>query len=105
MAVYVDSVDISWRGKRWCHMVADTIDELHRFADRLGLKRSWFQTKSRYAHYDITYSVREKALALGAQVGDKETVIQCAKRMKVEHLRTNLPISVNSGAVVSLLPQ
>ena len=43
MAVYVDSEEILWHGKLWCHLVADSLDELHTFAARLGLRRSWFQ--------------------------------------------------------------
>jgi hypothetical protein len=38
MAVYVDNMQIEWRGKKWCHLVADSIDELHVFAKNLGLR-------------------------------------------------------------------
>jgi hypothetical protein len=84
MAVYVDNACLAWRGKRWCHMVADTVHELHEFALELGLKREWFQDQGAYPHYDITVSVREKALALGAAPGSKEIIIGCAKRMRAE---------------------
>jgi len=84
MAVYVDDEQIPWRGRLWCHLVADTLVELHDFADRLGLKRSWFQCKSIYPHYDVTTSVRDRALRLGAQFGDRRTIIDCAKRLKAE---------------------
>jgi hypothetical protein len=49
-------------------MQADTEDELHVFAARLGLKRSWFQPGSRpeAAHYDLTAGKRSQALVLGA---------------------------------------
>jgi Protein of unknown function (DUF4031) len=29
-----------WQGMKWCHLVADDADELHRFAARLGIKRN-----------------------------------------------------------------
>lgn len=45
------------------HMIADTTDELHAMADKLGLKRSWFQGD----HYDVSLSVRERAIEHGAQ--------------------------------------
>ena len=45
MGVYVDDSHISWRGKHWSHLQADTAEELHAFAQKLGLKRAWFQTK------------------------------------------------------------
>jgi hypothetical protein len=57
------------RHKTWSHMVSDTsADELHAFAARLGLKRSWSQERPKASahHYDITPSVRERAIALGA---------------------------------------
>lgn len=86
MAVYVDNVEIPWKGKVWCHLVADSLDELHGFATELGLKRQWFQAKASYPHYDVTKSVRTKALKLGAREGDRITMISCAKKMKLEML-------------------
>lgn len=84
MAVYVDDARISWRGKQWCHMVADTVDELHEFASRLGLKPEWFQRKTLYPHYDVTVSVRERALKLGAVAAHKEVVVTRAKGLRVQ---------------------
>lgn len=84
MAVYVDNCCLSWRGKLWCHLVADTLEELHSFARQLGLKRSWFQDKTRYPHYDVTTSVREKALAIGAIAGDRAVVVIKAKQLRLE---------------------
>lgn len=68
MAVYVDNSMIAWRGKRWCHLTGDTLDELHEFAKRLGLKRAWFQERPQLwlCHYDVTAGKRVQALALGA---------------------------------------
>ncbi|KVP56193.1 hypothetical protein WJ91_17825 [Burkholderia ubonensis] len=83
MTVYVDDEQLAWRGRVWCHMVADTPDELHAFAARLGLKRSWFQIASVYPHYDVTISVRTRALQMGAVLADRPTLMACAKRMKL----------------------
>ena len=66
MAVYVDDAVTLWRGKRWAHLMADTLDELHAFAERLGLPRRAFQDKTSGAHYDVTAPLRERAIALGA---------------------------------------
>lgn len=87
MTVYVDNERIEWRGRNWCHMVADTPDELHAFARRLGLRKSWFQSASVYPHYDITVSVRNRALELGALDGDRPTIIACAKLLKANLAR------------------
>lgn len=82
MTVYVDNERIPWKGRVWCHLVADTPDELHAFAKRLGLHKDWFQSRSIYPHYDITVSLRDRALDLGALDGDRSTIIECAKRLK-----------------------
>ncbi|MCD9029825.1 DUF4031 domain-containing protein [Luteimonas sp. BDR2-5] len=66
MTVYVDDAVHPWRGERWAHLLADTLDELHVFAARLGLPRHAFQNKTSGAHYDITAAMRDRALALGA---------------------------------------
>lgn len=67
MAVYIDEAIWPWRGRRWAHLMADSLDELHTFAARIGLKRSWFQAKpSGAAHYDVTDTVRLKAIQRGA---------------------------------------
>lgn len=58
----------------WCHMVTDSsLEELHEFALRLGIRRERFQPHRRLPHYDLRPHVRERALALGAQaVSSKE---------------------------------
>ena len=84
MAVYVDDEQIPWRGKLWCHLVADTLSELHAFARRLGLREAWFQSKSSYPHYDVTVNIRDRALTMGAILGDRRTIITCAKLLKHE---------------------
>ena len=66
MAVYVDDAVTLWRGERWAHLMADTLDELHAFAARLGLPRRAFQDKTSGAHYDVSVEMREQALQLGA---------------------------------------
>jgi hypothetical protein len=49
-------------GHRWCHMMADTLDELHALAETIGLRREWFQGD----HYDLVPFRRARAVALGA---------------------------------------
>lgn len=66
MTVYVDDAVTLWRGQRWAHLMADTLEELHAFAARLGMPRRAFQDKTSGAHYDVTAELREHAIALGA---------------------------------------
>jgi len=75
MSVYVDPLvavtpaqlaSSPWRWRWSCHLVADTLDELHAFAAQLGLRRSWFQDRRKLPHYDLTPGMRRKAVAAGA---------------------------------------
>jgi hypothetical protein len=66
MAVYVDDAVTLWRGRRWAHLMADTLDELHAMAEQLGLPRRAFQDKRSGAHYDVPAELRAQAIALGA---------------------------------------
>lgn len=50
------------------HLMADTLDELHAFAKRLGLKREWFQNHPMHPHYDLTPGKHAQAVALGASL-------------------------------------
>ena len=66
MSVYVDPT-ISYPGKGpWCHMAADSLDELHEMASKIGLKREWFQARARFPHYDLRPSKRYLAIRNGA---------------------------------------
>lgn len=56
-------------GKKWSHMWCDgDIDELHRMAASIGMKRAWFQNHPLLPHYDVVPSRRARAIANGAQV-------------------------------------
>jgi len=66
MTVYVDDAVHLWRGRRWAHLMADTLDELHEMAQRLDIPRRAFQNKTSGAHYDVPSELRERAIALGA---------------------------------------
>ncbi len=79
MAVFVDEIrDYTGMvapaaqrfGTKWCHMTADTPEELHEMAKQLGLQRTWCsdhtQPNSRELHYDLVPSKRARAVALGA---------------------------------------
>jgi hypothetical protein len=95
VAVYVDEIrDYTLiskvRGLRhthWCHLTADTEEELHKFADALGLARSWYQRKGptdyRW-HYDVTPPKRAKAVRLGAIEVDRPFMGQLMIRRRAE---------------------
>lgn len=66
MTVYVDNAEIPFRGMLMSHLVADTLDELHEFAQGIGLRREWFQDK-RLPHYDVSKSKAKEAIKAGAK--------------------------------------
>lgn len=77
MTCYVDKLrPFGWRirGRETesCHLLADTLAELHEMAERIGLKRAWFQDKRSGKHYDLTPGKRAAAVASGAvELDDK----------------------------------
>jgi len=80
---YVDSlIDWGWRLGPSCHLIADTIDELHSFADRLGMRRSWFQDDPKLRHYDLTAKRRAVAVRLGAVELDRREFVAKARDLR-----------------------
>ena len=54
MTVYVDDMMAPYRGMLMSHLWSDeSLEELHAFALRLGLRPEWFQPKS-IPHYDVS---------------------------------------------------
>ena len=84
MPVYVDEAIWTWHGRKWCHLLADDIDELHRFAQRLGLHRISYQgpPKTSKPHYDITGIERSRAIARGAIPCDRATIVAVLHQLR-----------------------
>lgn len=73
--VLVDEIRQYANGPRgwlyWCHMASDDLspeglEELHRLAEAIGLRREWFQNHPRHPHYDLPPDKRVLAIAFGA---------------------------------------
>ena len=75
MPVYVDNQQNPYRGMKMCHMLADSTPELHAMADKLGLKRQWFQDNGT-PHYDICQAKRKLAISFGAIEADRYKVVE-----------------------------
>ena len=87
MSVYVDRTKNGFGRMIMCHMIADTPNELHAMADRIGVARRWFQdpktsTKVSFPHYDIAQSKRELAIAAGAIDCDRVTFVGHVRRLR-----------------------
>jgi len=83
MTVYVDNYRCPARvgavRGRWSHLTADTPGELHAFAERIGLRQGWFQSRCKsgpcptvggvcvHFHYDVTDGKRAAAIGAGAR--------------------------------------
>lgn len=67
MTVYVDSMRANYGRMIMCHMIADTDEELHAMAAKIGVARKWHQSPPRHdSHYDIALSKKALAIAAGA---------------------------------------
>ena len=73
--IFIDPMQPCVTNKKWpwptaCHLfvsVDTPLERLHEFADRIGLKRQWFQHKpGGLPHYDLTPKKRELAITYGA---------------------------------------
>lgn len=74
MAVYVDQIKeidvdehLAKYGTLWCCMYADTLDELNKMADMIGLQRRHLRNHDHFSHYDLTPQMRQLAISYGAQ--------------------------------------
>lgn len=63
-----------------CHMVADSIEQLHAMADNIGVSRRHFQNNGRMPHYDICKAKRGQAIKSGA--------VEIGRRRLVEIMRS-----------------
>lgn len=85
MAVYVDELNVCLKSRKWpyaqsCHLVADSVEELHYFAGRMRLKPAWFQDKPELPHYDLTKGMRLLAVKLGAVEVNRKMISDLMKK-------------------------
>lgn len=81
MTVYVDHPQHLLGRMKMSHMLADSLDELHAMADRIGLKREWFQTRST-PHYDVCKAKRALAIKHGAVEIDRRQVVEIIRKWR-----------------------
>lgn len=90
MAVYVDDMRAQFGRMVMCHMVADTDDELHAMADKIGVSRRWHQAPPRHdSHYDIALNKRALAVQHGAiEITWRQCGTMALRRRATGHLGT-----------------
>ena len=88
--VYVDTLrhhgqtncPLIFRGRKSCHMYADSLEELHAFAAKIGMKLRWFQKHRIVDHYDLNESRRKRAVFEGAIEQNRDQTIATWRRLK-----------------------
>lgn len=74
------------------HVVADTVDELHEFAEKIGMPRNYYEgVRKGHPHYDLRRGMTKEdirkggriylALAAGAQFRNKKAILQLSWKM------------------------
>ncbi len=91
MTVYVDNLYLHPMGQlgqmKMSHLIADTEEELHTMADKIGVARRWFQRKPSGDHYDISIAKRHLALRFGAiEVSVRTLALMCSNRRQTGEL-------------------
>ena len=87
MSVYIDPMQPCIQSRKWpykqaCHLIADSVEELHEFAAQVGLHRSWFQDHN-IPHYDLTTGMRYKAIRLGAVSINVKDFIKLTRKQRL----------------------
>jgi len=95
MAVYVDALratktTASWPYRYSAHLLADSIEELHAFAESIGMRREWFQPGST-PHYDVTSARHRQAIAAGAKLLNRFELVELIKRLRAQQVRVTDP--------------
>lgn len=62
----IDAATPKWKYVEYCHLWADSIEELEAMARTIKLKPAWFRDVPGFPHYGITLRKRGAALAAGA---------------------------------------
>lgn len=93
MAVYVDEAVWRWAGRAWCHLLADEVEELHRFAALIGIHRHSYQgpPKTSAPHYDLTGFERDRAIRMGAVACRREEIVAVFRRVRVAGGKVHRP--------------
>ena len=88
MPCYVDRLQSGQvrgcRARSWCHLIADSLDELHAMAAAVGMRREWFQASppASTPHYDLVPSRRAEAVRRGAIELDRSAFVGKVRELR-----------------------
>lgn len=99
MSVYVDASIYGYGRMVMCHMIADTPEELHAMADRIGIARKWFQDPAKgrvsFWHYDIAKSKRSLAVEAGALECNRNAFVTAVRRIRASGVFQSVALAVH----------
>lgn len=64
----------------YSHMVADTFEELHAFAEKIGVKKHFFHRAEVAHHYDINQDQFALAVQNGAKIVSSKEIVAIGKK-------------------------
>ena len=90
MTVLIDLPRWPGRGRLWSHLVSDvSYDELHAFAERLGVPRRAFDRD----HYDIPARFYDDAVAAGAEPTTSREIVRRLTDAGLRRRKTRSPLA------------
>ena len=93
MTILVDAAIWPFEGRRWAHLVSDSsFEELHEFAQRLGIPRRAFQGD----HYDVPSDYRERAIEIGAQAVSSRELVRRLRMAGLRRPRTSIELHTSA---------
>lgn len=77
MSVYIDHPKLREYGKLGrvrpsSHLMANTREELHEFAQKYDINRCWFDASRKHTHYDLSGESLQRVLAVLTPISSKE---------------------------------
>jgi hypothetical protein len=89
VTVLVDAAIWPFEGRKWAHLVSDTsFEELHEFAQQLGIPRRAFQGD----HYDVPTEYRDRAIALGAEAVPSRELVRRLRAAGLRRVRSAIEV-------------
>jgi hypothetical protein len=104
VSCYVDGLaNRGWKLRghsvRSCHLIADSLNELHEMARAIGMKREWFQAppQASLPHYDLTAPRRAEALNRGSIPLDRRAFVA-----KLREIRQAFALEETRGRLAAI---
>jgi hypothetical protein len=107
MSVYVEDVRHRFGRMIMCHLWADSLDELLAAVDAIGVQRKWIQghptlsfgkhSNASYVHFDISLTMKDRAIARGAILTDKYGPVEHTSRLQ---MLSDNPVTVERGTAM-----